>query len=171
MKAPDAVIEDLLKSARALLYTSLPDRAWFTQQMRVKIALTLPAAYLDERKVDLSAERYQEIVQGILDTIKKHGRTDLGPHPCSYLHSCVEAHLRHHGDEYYEEGKAIRNRVKLIMPAVEKANLGADLTVPVLSATHHQTAAALAVGKRKSKAPAPVLQDDLFASATPTKKR
>jgi hypothetical protein len=162
MKAPDALLEHLMARVRGDLYKGKPERVWFTQQVRVKAALTLPAAWLDERKVEISAERYQAILESILHTIKAHGRSpkQLGPFPCAYLHSCVEKHLAHHGDEYYEEGKAIRNRVTIFMGRVEKARIGADSTVPVLSATH----AALDVGKRKAKgkAVATSQQPDLF---------
>lgn len=165
MKAPDAVLELLLKKARAILYASLPERSWFTQQGRVQAALTLPAKWLDERKVELSAERYQAIVEGILNTIKTKGRRDFGSFPCAYLYSCVEAHLRHHGDEYYYEGKDIRNRVKMFMTDLEKARVGQDRTVPILAEVH----AALSVGKRKTKIKtvASTLHPDLFGTAKP----
>jgi hypothetical protein len=167
LKAPETVIEELLKKARAVLYRGQPDRAWFTQQVRVKAALTLPAAWLQERQVEIPAARYQAILEGILDTIRANGREHLGPYPCAYFHHCVESHLAHHGDKYYAEGKGIRNRVQLFMSSVEKARIGADSTVPILAGVH----AALDTGKRrKSKAPAPALQPDLFASAKPRKQ-
>ncbi len=138
MKAPAAVLEDLMKQVRALLYTALPDRAWFTQQERVKATLTLPAKWLDDRKVELPAERYQKLAQ-------------LGKFPCIYLHSCVESHMRHHGDDYYAEGKGIRNRVKMFMSEIERAQVGADATVPILAKVHTEVAAAVSAGRRKPK--------------------
>ncbi len=167
MKTPASIVTVLLQRARRDLYASLPDRAWFTQQARVKAALTLPAKFLEDRKVEIPAERYQAIVESILDRIKGHGRKDLGAYPCAYLHSCVESHLRHHGDEYYEQGKGIRNRVRLFMSAVDKGRVGADSTIPVLAAVHTATVAALQVGRRKAKstAPAPAMQPDLFGDA------
>ena len=165
MKAPEAVIAELLKQARAILYSRLPDHCWFAQQTRVKFALTLPAKRLDEFKVELSAERYQAIVGGILDTIKANGRRDLGSYPCAYLHHCVETHLRHHLDEYYAEGKSVRNAVTAAMSFADRAHVGADGTIPVLT----QVNATLAVGKRKPKAKpiAPPSQSDLFAPPKP----
>jgi hypothetical protein len=86
----------------------------------------------------------------------------------SYLYRCVEEHLRHHGDAYYEEGKGIRNRVAMFMSTVEKAKLGADRTVPILAEVHAtQVQAALDVGKRKEKVKgaAAGVQADLFGGA------
>ncbi len=160
MKAPDAVIAELLQQVRGWLYSALPERAWFTQQERVKRALTLPAAWLDERKVEVSAERYQEILQGILATIKAKGRKpgQMGKFPCAYLHACVKSHLDHHGEKYYDEGKGIRNRLKLAMPELEKAQIGADGTVPVLAQVHN----ALASRRRKGKVKSVTEQPGLF---------
>jgi hypothetical protein len=166
MKAPATVLGDLMKQVRALLYTALPDRAWFTQQERVKATLTLPAKWLDDRKVELPAERYQKLLEGVLATIKAKGRKadQLGRFPCIYLHSCVESHMRHHGEEYYYEGKGIRNRVKIFMTAVERAQVGADETVPILAKVHTEVAAAVSAGRRKpkSKAIAGPVQPDFF---------
>ena len=168
MKAPAAVLEDLMKQVRALLYTALPDHSWFTQQERVKATLTLPAKWLDDRKVELPAERYQKLLEGILATIKTHGRkpAQLGKFPCIYLHSCVESHMRHHGDDYYAEGKGIRNRVKMFMSEVERAQVGADGTVPVLAKVNTEIAAAVTAGRRKpkSKDVAGPVQPDFLAN-------
>ncbi len=156
-----------MKQVRALLYTALPDRAWYTQQERVKATLTLPAKWLDDRKVELPAERYQKLLEGVLATIRSHGRkpAQLGKFPCIYLHSCVESHMRHHGDEYYYEGKGIRNRVKMFMTAVERAQVGADATVPILAKVHTEVAAAVSAGRRKpkSKAIAGPVQPDFLS--------
>ena len=169
MKTPSAVLEDLMQQVRAYLYSALPDRAWFTQQERVKATLTLPAKWLDDRKVELPAERYQKLLEDILATIKAKGRkpTQMGKFPCLYLHSCVESHMRHHGEEYYNEGKGIRNRVKLFMTQVERAQIGADSTVPILAKVNVEVAAAVAAGRRKPKTKpvAGPLQPDFFADA------
>jgi len=168
MKAPDAVIDELLKKARAILYKDLPDRAWFTQQGRVKAALTLPAKLLDERKVELSSDRYQAILDGVLDTIKANGRRDLGAFPCAYLHHCVEAHMHHHVDEYYEEGKSVRNSLDRLFTRIGKTQA---TIIPVIS-TFAQVHATLDVGKRKPKIKpvAAGLQPDLFGASKPNQK-
>ena len=154
-------VTELLAKARALLYKGLPERAWFSQQVRVKFALTLPAKWLDERKVELTGERYQAILDAILDTIKAKGTRDLGPFPCAYLHACVETHLRHHIDEYYAEGKSLRNTMDRVLTHAARVR-------PVV-AIFAQVHAALDVGKRKAKLKpvAAGLQPDLFEGSKP----
>jgi hypothetical protein len=142
----EAVILELLKKARTILYHDLPESSWFSQQGRVKFALTLPSKWLDERKVELSPDRYKAIVDGILDTIRTNRRPDLGAFPCAYLHACVEAHIRHHGDEYYAEGKSVRTALDRVVNHAARARLGAG-TIPILAQVH----ATLAIGKRKPK--------------------
>ena len=161
VKAPEAVITELLAKARAILYKGLPERSWFSQQVRVKFALTLPAKWLDERKVELTGERYQAILDAILDTIKANGRRDLGSFPCAYLHHCVETHLRHHIDGYYAEGKSLRNTMDRVLTHAARVR-------PVV-AIFAQVHATLDVGKRKAKLKsiAAGLQPDLFGGANP----
>lgn len=163
MKTPATVLEDLMRQVRKTLYARLPARSWFTQQERVKAALTLPAKWLHERGVELPAARYEAILRAILDTILAKGRRDVGDFPCAYLWSCVESHLRHHGEEYYAEGKGIRNRVQLVMSQVDRARVGADSTVPTLAQVHD----AVSAGRRKPrrKAAAAGVQADLFGAA------
>ncbi|HEV3272484.1 MAG TPA: hypothetical protein VGZ93_09925 [Candidatus Methylacidiphilales bacterium] len=54
----------------------------------------------------------------------------------------------YHGDQYYAEGKAIRNRVDMVMSSVEKAARGADSTIPILA----EADKLLQLGKRKVRA-------------------
>lgn len=144
---PDVLISHLMGRVKTMFYADLPERSWFNQMVRVKAALTLPAVWLQDRQVELSSERYQSIVEGILNTIRAKGRRKVGAFPCAYLHACIESHLKHHIDEYYEEGKAIRNRLRIAMPDLEKARIGADGTVPIFAQVH----ATLDAGKRKAK--------------------
>jgi hypothetical protein len=161
MKAPETVLEELLRQVRVFLYSGLPDHSWFTQQARCKATLTFPGAWLDERKVELSSERYQQIMQAILVTIKEHcpNPRQLGPFPCAYLHRCVELHMQHHGDEYYQEGKSVRNALDRAMATTTRARISA---VAVFAATHRATQASLAVGKRKPKVKPASQESDLL---------
>ena len=154
---PDALISHLMGRVRVMFYSDLPERSWFNQMVRVKAALTLPAVWLQDRQVELSSDRYQAIVEGILDTIRANRRRDLGAFPCAYLHACVEAHMRHHGDEYYAEGKSVRTALDRVVDHAARARLGAG-TIPILAQVH----ATLAIGKRKPKVKAAPDQPGLF---------
>lgn len=166
MKAPDAVIKELLAKVRRDLYQGKSFDTWSAQQKMVKKALLHPATCLHKQQVELSAERYQAILEGIIDTIRAKGNLEKVGYMSRYFYFCVQEHMKHHGDGYYSEGKAIRNRVNLFMTALERAQIGADGTIPVLD----QADKLLQIGKRqpKIKPAAPPLQPDLFAAAKPT---
>lgn len=166
MKAPDILIAELMQRVRRDLYKGRPDKAWFQQQDTVKKALTFPAAWLEERKVPLSSERYLQILNGIINLMLAKGNLAAVKYPSAYLLDVIQKHMAHHGDTYYQEGKSCRNRVTLDMAVIEKAVAARrasalpDRTVEVLSGVH----ATLALGKRKStiKAAATPAQPDLF---------
>lgn len=163
MIAPEALIADLMKEVRTKLFAGRSDKEWFAQQELVKKALTYPAHWLEERKVPLASKRYAEIMTTIIGAAAAYGDLGKVTYVSRYLLTCVQRHMAHHGDEYYQEGKAIRNRTSVFMATLEKNNKparAADRTVTVLSEVH----ASIAVGRRKAKAKAVAkpLQPDLF---------
>jgi hypothetical protein len=58
--------------------------------------------------VTLPPERYKAILLEIFNGIKQHGSTEAIKYWPGYLMHCVQTHFRIHGEEYYEEGKALR---------------------------------------------------------------
>jgi hypothetical protein len=162
MKAPDVLITELMALVRRSLYAGKPDKTWFAQQQLVKKALLYPATWLKRREVEIPAERYKEIVEGIVATMVANGRLDGVSFMSRYLLTCVQRHMEAHGDEYYREGVNIRNRVTLVMDLVEKARAGADSTVPILAEADRL----LKIGKRKAGA----LQRRSRPAAAPVEK-
>ena len=167
MSAPDSLIADLMVRVRREFYSERPAKHWYQQQDTVKKALTFPASWLEERKVPMSARRYREIINLILNTIISHAKTQQIAYPSAYILHCVQQHMAHHGDAYYQEGKSCRNRIALQMAVVERTaaarsrQSGADV-IPAFAQVH----AALAIGKSKGrpKASKPAPQPDLFRS-------
>lgn len=162
MKAPASFFQELMTKVRLDLYKGRPEKEWFSTQKMVKKALMHPAACLAKYNVELPAERYQEIVEDIINTVSRHG--DLGKigYMGRYFYHCVQEHMKHNGDRYYQEGKAVNNRVSLIMSSVERAHKGADGTIPILA----EADKLLQLGKRKSKVkpePVPSTEPDLFS--------
>lgn len=147
LKAPDAVIKDLMSKVQRDLYKGKPFDLWAAQQKMVKKALLHPAACLHKQGIELSAERYQAILEGIITTVAAKGDLQKVTYMSRYFYYCVQQHMIHQGDRYYTEGKAVRNRVHLTMSALEKAVAGADSTVPVLA----EADKLLQIGKRKGK--------------------
>lgn len=161
MKAPDAVIQELLLKVRRDLYPGETYDTWAAQQKMVQKALHHPAVYLNKMGVELPAERYQAIVSAIIETIRDNGNLSNVGYMARYFYTCVQRHMDHHGDEYYSEGKSVNNRVSLVMNALERAQRGADGTIPILA----EADKLLQLGKRQPKvkaSPVKPNQPDLF---------
>jgi hypothetical protein len=81
------------------------------------------AEYLDDKAVSIPTARYLQIMTwkggkdaegkqrppGILMEALRFGDTGTITYMPAWLGKVVESHLRIHGEEYYEEGKTIRN--------------------------------------------------------------
>ncbi len=80
----------------------------------------------DEKRVEIPLA-VRGHVQGILTTARAHGDLSKVTFMGRYLLHVFQQHMEHHGHEYYEEGKDIRNRISVIMTAVERPS--AALTV------------------------------------------
>jgi hypothetical protein len=75
--------------------------------------------------VTLPPERYKAILLEIFNGIKQHGSTEAIKYWPGYLMHCVQTHFRIHGEEYYEEGKALRATLDKIIrkaPAIPTAD-------------------------------------------------
>lgn len=122
---------DLLSAIRNQFY---PDAALggepFTQFQKDRHFLLTrvvlwPAGYLDKRGVTLPPERYKAILLEVFNGIKQHGSTEAIKYWPGYLMHCVQTHFRIHGEEYYEEGKALRATLDKIIkkaPAIPTAD-------------------------------------------------
>jgi hypothetical protein len=155
----EALLTALLVRVRRDFYSGAQAKYWFAQQQMAKKALLHPATWLHRRGVQIPAARYEAILTNILDTAHRHGDLAKLKYVSRYLLHCVQQHMEHHGDEYYREGVAIRNRVSLAMTALERAHRGADSTVPILA----EADKLLQIGKRKGKKQTADNAFDLFS--------
>lgn len=120
---PDSLVAD----ARA-------QKKWFQEQHLIKSWVILwPAAWLDERGVWLTPERYREALLGIFNEIKQHGDTASVKHWPRYLATCVQSRFKVRAEEFLEEGKAARTVVERVALGLSKpsqadpARRGADV--------------------------------------------
>lgn len=89
------------------------------------------AVYLDSKAVTIPGERYLEIMlvkPGILMEALRFGDTGNITYLPAWLGKCVESHLAVHGEDYYDEGKALRNHVA---GALEIAHAGLQGRDPI----------------------------------------
>ena len=67
------------------------------------------ARWLDERGVTIPADRYREIVTGVLMDALRFGNTENITYLPAWLAKVLQSHVAVHGDEIYDEGKNLRS--------------------------------------------------------------
>ncbi len=97
--------DEMVAEVRRRLFDGVPEKVWWQNRQYVLKAVTEPADYLHERGAALPASRYRDIIREVIRSIEAHG--DLGRirRMAFYFLDCVQKHMRHQGDRYYEEGK------------------------------------------------------------------
>jgi predicted SprT family Zn-dependent metalloprotease len=157
---PAEIIDDLLLTIRNQLCAEMTPKEWYQNQRFFKRVLTYPAAWLNKRGVTLPPARYQQICRDLLRDIKTHAGPAVKHWPGYLLHS-FQQHFKHHGEDYYNEGKSIRaatERALLAFTRVQEAPKPPD-PVPSMAAAH----AILSPKKTRARTPAkPPQQPDLF---------
>lgn len=142
---PDSLVED----ARA-------QKRWFQDSHLIKSWVVLwPAAWLEERGVWVTPERYRGALLEIFDEIKRHGNTGSVESWPRYLSKCVQSRFQIRAEEFLEEGKTARAVVErvalgLAKPAkADAARRGADVVKALADAK-----AVLGRGAKRTKKPA-----------------
>jgi hypothetical protein len=151
-QTPAELVAFLCQFIRAGFYRECPEK-WFADQHFIRKRVILwPATWLNDRGVTLSPGRYQDILVGIFTLIKQHGQTETVKYWPGYLLHCVQEHFKHHGDEIYEEAKALRSRLDNVVMGLERAKDAKPALDPVAELARLQ--AAMTTATRKKKAPA-----------------
>lgn len=121
------MVDDLLEALRGAFYADATPEQWHLDRFFLKIhVVTWPAFWLNKRGVTLRPERYKAILLGVFNEVKRHGATGEVKHWPRYLTHCVQQHFKHHGEEYYEEGKSLRASLEIALGKVEAARRTAD---------------------------------------------
>jgi len=161
-ETPAAMLNDLVRTVRSQFCPELSNDDWYPHVRFVKRLLTYGASYLNKRGVTLPPARYQAIYQHIFQGIKAHGQTASVTYWPGYLLRCVQSHFKHHGDEYYEEGKNMRALAERALYATQRAQEAAQTADPV--EVYAQAHAVLAAPKRRQgERPRRGPKQDLFS--------
>jgi len=83
--------------------------------------LLYPAAWLNERGVTLPPARYRAILEAVLMDAVRYGNTSKVTYRPAWLRMVVKSHFACHGDEYYDEGKSMRNLVEHALHVASQA--------------------------------------------------
>jgi hypothetical protein len=101
--------DDLLQVIRNQFYQDAPVGQFQKDRKFLLSRVVLwPAGYLDSRGVTLPPARYKAILLEVFNGIKQHGQTGAVKYWPGYLMHCVQTHFHVHGEDYYNEGKALR---------------------------------------------------------------
>lgn len=108
---PDELVASLLELVRAKFYQG--HGLVFTKDLpRLRDWVILwPAEWLYEKAVTISMERYGEIMRKVIIEAAAHGNLGEIKYLPAWLKQTVQSHFRIHGEDIYDEAKAIRNLV------------------------------------------------------------
>lgn len=113
---PGEIKADLLSAVRNSFYADAPEQQWHQDKAFIAREVVLwPAAWLNNRGVTLPPERYKAIILDVFNGIKQHGRTGAIKYWPGYLKHCLQSHFRIHGEDYYNEAKALRNNLSAVL--------------------------------------------------------
>lgn len=149
-ETPEEVIGDIMQSIRSAFYQG--DKRWFVDQHFIRQrVVTYPAAWLTSRGVTLKPERYKSVLQEIIRTIKRNGDTSHVTYWPRYLLHCVQEHLKHHGEDLYNEGKSLRNALDSALARCRQAQTAPSIDcVEAIAQVHHALVAANKSRPKKS---------------------
>lgn len=101
----------MLAEIRRDFYRGEVGKRYFWDEPMLLQAIALPARWMNDHHVQASASKYREILRGVLGKIKEHGnRAAIHSFGRYFLHA-VQTHMDHHGEDYYDQAKALRTQV------------------------------------------------------------
>lgn len=155
----DQFAADMLAELRKEFFSQATEKQFHQEKHLLLQAIAAPARYLNERGANASASKYRAIIRTVIRVIKEKGnRAKIHRFSVYFLH-CVQAHMQHQGDEYYQSAKASRPIASLLDPAIRKLQqTEASRTTEVLAETHRTLAGR---GRRKN-AKTMAFESDLF---------
>ena len=107
-QTPQEVLEALLDLIRRKFYEGGGVQFVKDRRLLLQWVLLWPAReWFHEKAVTVSADRYREILSGILVEAAAHQTGPIRYRP-AWLAQTVQSHFRIHGEEIYEEAKSAR---------------------------------------------------------------
>lgn len=124
MSAVDFVAVQL-EDLRRTFFARTPAKRFYQEKSRLLSAISFPAAHLKERYgVSTPATLSSAILSNVVQTIVKKGnRAKIERFSVYFLH-CVQEHMAHHGEEYYERAKTSLRAAESLPDIMAKVRLG-----------------------------------------------
>ena len=111
-------LDQMLCMLRGWFYADNEKEFFQDREMLVRSVCAL-SVYLKARAVRIPLTRQGQIFTGMVQTIKQHGNTGKIKRFSAYLLTCIQKHLQHHGEEYYDEGKRTRDALADVMAGLK----------------------------------------------------
>jgi hypothetical protein len=126
MAAPEFIKEQLAIIRRAF-FAKLSEKRFFQERNLLLQAISFPAAHLKERYgVDTPLSLSRTILATVIDTIRTKGNCRGIERVSVYFLHCVQEHLKHHGEEYYNQAKAARTAEDFLPAVMRNVQVGVD---------------------------------------------
>jgi len=109
---PQEVLDSLLGFVEAKFYRAYRVNFEKDKPRLLQWVILWPARWFERRGVTVPADRYGEILKGIIQDAHDHGNLDQIKYLPAWLKNVVERHFAHQGDELYEEAKTLRSVVE-----------------------------------------------------------
>ena len=157
--------EQTLAQIRREFYRTRTETEFFQERAMLLRAITHPSDWLKQRGIDkMSAAAYRQILTTVLTAIRGHGRPAKVLRFSAYFLHCVQEHMNHHGEEYYEAAKAERadagavasKMLRKLQPGEAAEGTFLDILVAV-----HRTVKSKG-GRKRQNVQALALTPDLF---------
>lgn len=142
-----------LATLRSKFYANKPDKQFFQERERLMTAISFPANHLKQRfGVKAPDSVYSNALKTVTAAILANAK--LAKIECFsvfFLH-CVQEHMKHHGEEYYEAAKASLRLIEQLPGVMRQVRVGeTERTADVLIELHRTLRSR---GGRKKKQPA-----------------
>ena len=156
---PEALTESCLQILRSKFYNGPDDDKCFYQdrQQLLKRVVLYPASLLNKQGVTIHGDAYRDIFNKVVIQAAAYVTSKVRYRP-AYLAQVIQSHFAIHGEEYYEQAKAVRNLADQAM--IVLGQLRPPTADPVKELA--KAAGILAVGKPK-KVPAKAPINDQLA--------
>ncbi len=144
---PVELTDSCLQILRSKFYQG--DDKCFYQDRKLLLAWVVlyPAKKLNKQGVTLHGDQYREIFNKVVMQAAAHVTSKVHFRP-AYLRQVIQSHFKIHGEEYYDQAKAVRNLADQAMIVLGK------LVPPALDPVKEMAKAAdiISVGKPKKAA-------------------
>lgn len=114
-QTPQELTDDLLGFIRRGFYADDAKQFFQDRRLLLRNIVLWPAAWLNDRGVTIPPARYKEIFMAVILDAMRFGHTDQIKYRPAWLGRVIQSHFAAHGDELYEEAKALRGQVDQVI--------------------------------------------------------